>query len=63
MLNDNGEVWSAANPNVRFGKNWSMGRSENPLIAQDKAMAKIAPVPAINPQPADACACAEDARV
>jgi hypothetical protein len=36
VLNSNGEVWCAPNPSVRFGKNWTMGRDENPLIAQPK---------------------------
>lgn len=37
VLNANGEVWCAPNPSVRFGKNWSMGRKENPAIVEDKA--------------------------
>ena len=60
VLNDNGEVWCAANPNVRFGKNWSMGRAENPLVAQDKARAHP-PIVVQAPAATEACACAEDA--
>jgi hypothetical protein len=37
VLNSNGEVWCAPNPSVRFGKNWTMGRDENPLIDQTRA--------------------------
>ncbi|MCB2047212.1 MAG: hypothetical protein KDE32_03185 [Novosphingobium sp.] len=37
VLNESGEVWCAPNPMVRFGKNWTMGRKENPLVAQEKA--------------------------
>lgn len=36
VLNDGGEVWCAPNNMVRFGKNWTMGRGENPLIAINK---------------------------
>lgn len=36
-LNESGEIWCAPNPEVRLGKNWTMGRSENPLIAGAKA--------------------------
>ena len=35
-LNANGEVWCAPNPSVRFGRNWTMGRPENPLVTADK---------------------------
>jgi hypothetical protein len=46
VLNDTGEVWCAPNPMVRFGKNWTMGRGESPLIAQDKAQNRTAASPA-----------------
>ncbi|MBC2665544.1 hypothetical protein H7F51_08415 [Novosphingobium flavum] len=36
-LDDSGEIWCAPNPTVRFGRNWTMGRAENPLITRDKA--------------------------
>ena len=36
-LDDSGELWCAPNHKVRLGKNWTMGRSENPLITKDKA--------------------------
>ena len=32
-----GEVWCAPNSKIRFGKNWTMGRPENPLITQAKS--------------------------
>ena len=35
-LDASGEVWCAPNPTVRFQKNWTLGRLENPLIAQSK---------------------------
>ena len=31
-----GEIWCAPNPKVRMGRNWSMGRAENPLVAASK---------------------------
>lgn len=36
VLNDSGEIWCAPNHLVRFGKNWTMGRSENSHIAKYK---------------------------
>lgn len=36
VLNDSGEVWCAPNHLVRFGKNWTMGRAENPQITKNK---------------------------
>lgn len=36
VLNANGEVWCAPNPSVRFGPNWTMGRSESSAICHDK---------------------------
>jgi hypothetical protein len=41
-LDDSGEIWCAPNPTVRLGKNWTMGRKENPLISKDKAEEKAA---------------------
>ena len=35
-LDASGEVWCAPNPTVRFQKNWTMGRRENPLVAESK---------------------------
>ena len=35
-LDANGEVWCAPNPTVRFQKNWTLGRPENPLVTQSK---------------------------
>lgn len=35
-LDASGEVWCAPNPSVRFLKNWTMGRAENPKIAASK---------------------------
>lgn len=35
-LDDNGELWCAPNPTVRFQKNWTFGRRENPLVTQSK---------------------------
>ena len=36
-----GEIWCAPNHKVRLGKNWTMGRSENPLITKDKEDERI----------------------
>lgn len=30
-----GEIWCAPNHKVRLGKNWTMGRGENPAVARD----------------------------
>ena len=54
VINATGEVWCAPNSMVRFGKNWTMGRSENPLIREAKASAKVADLAA-----EAACACDE----
>ena len=35
-----GELWCAPNHKVRLGKNWTMGRAENPAITKDKAEEK-----------------------
>ena len=35
-LDTSGEVWCAPNPTVRFQKNWTLGRHENPLVAASK---------------------------
>ena len=35
-----GELWCAPNHKVRLGKNWTMGRAENPAITKDKANEK-----------------------
>ncbi len=35
-LDTSGEIWCAPNPTVRLGRNWTMGRTENPLITKDK---------------------------
>ena len=34
-----GELWCAPNPKVRMQKNWTAGRSENPLVTLSKAAA------------------------
>jgi hypothetical protein len=39
-LDESGELWCAPNHKVRLGKNWTMGRGENPLIAKAKAKAE-----------------------
>ncbi len=36
-LNDSGEIWCAPNPEVRLGKNWTMGRGEGLAVAMSKA--------------------------
>ena len=36
VINETGEVWCAPNDKVRFGKNWTMGRGENPLLHKSK---------------------------
>ena len=33
-LNASGEIWCAPNPQVRLGRNWTMGREPNPSIAR-----------------------------
>ena len=35
-LDANGELWCAPNPTVRFQKNWTLGRPENPLVTRSK---------------------------
>jgi hypothetical protein len=35
-LDENGELWCAPNPTVRFLRNWTLGRKENPLVTQSK---------------------------
>ncbi|KQM18881.1 hypothetical protein [Novosphingobium sp. Leaf2] len=35
-LDGSGEIWCAPNHSVRLGRNWTMGRGENPLITKDK---------------------------
>lgn len=51
-IDTTGEIWCAPNQKVRLGRNWTMGRSENPAIASakqaerqsdGKVMAVIAP--------------------
>jgi hypothetical protein len=36
-LDASGEIWCAPNPQVRFQKNWTMGRGESPAVAASKA--------------------------
>ena len=53
-IDETGELWCAPNHKVRLGKNWTMGRSENPLISKAKADACNAARPitaAIVPDP------------
>jgi hypothetical protein len=38
-IDDTGEIWCAPNHMVRLGKNWTMGRGENALIARDRQAA------------------------
>lgn len=40
-----GELWCAPNHKVRLGKNWTMGRVENPAITKDKANEKASKTP------------------
>jgi hypothetical protein len=40
VLNENGEVWCAPNPVVRFGRNWTMGRAESSQVEQSKARSR-----------------------
>ena len=35
-LDASGELWCAPNPTVRFQKNWTLGRPENPLVTSSK---------------------------
>lgn len=54
-IDEPGELWWALNQNVRLGKNWTMGRTENPLISKAKAEARAQGQPftaAIVPDPA-----------
>ncbi|MFC0202950.1 hypothetical protein [Novosphingobium soli] len=39
-LDASGEIWCAPNHTVRLGRNWTMGRTENPLITRDKQEAR-----------------------
>lgn len=32
-LNDSGEIWCAPNPQVRLGKNWTMGRGSDLAVS------------------------------
>ena len=53
-LDESGELWCAPNYKVRLGKNWTMGRGENPQIAQAKAAARAAAQPITGAQPTTA---------
>lgn len=44
-LDSSGEIWCAPNHSVRLGRNWTMGRGENPLIAKDKQAERAAREP------------------
>lgn len=44
-LDASGEIWCAPNPTVRLGRNWTMGRTENPLITRDKEAERAAREP------------------
>lgn len=39
-IDETGEIWCAPNPEVRLGRNWTMGRGENPAVAADKLSLK-----------------------
>ncbi|WP_066560605.1 hypothetical protein [Croceicoccus bisphenolivorans] len=51
-IDDSGEIWCEPNPKVRLGRNWTMGRKENPEIAADKAASRLE-----NEMSDAACAC------
>ena len=42
-IDETGELWCAPNYKVRLGKNWTMGRGENPLVAKAKADGRADP--------------------
>lgn len=42
-LDDSGEIWCAPNPSVRLGRNWTMGRKDNPEIARSRAALRAGP--------------------
>lgn len=44
-LDASGEIWCAPNPSVRLGRNWTMGRPENPLITEHKNRQRAERVP------------------
>ncbi|WP_232332994.1 hypothetical protein [Novosphingobium aquimarinum] len=54
-IDETGEIWCAPNPEVRLGRNWTMGRGENPLVTADKASRKAA-APHDAGEPCEACA-------
>lgn len=35
-LDGSGEIWCAPNPTVRMGRNWTMGRKENPEVTRSR---------------------------
>lgn len=39
-LDDSGEIWCAPNPQVRLGKNWTMGRREGAAVTESRAAVK-----------------------
>ena len=55
-LDESGELWCAPNHKVRLGKNWTMGRSENPLITKDKLEQGADPSPNTAAIIPDSCA-------
>ena len=50
-IDETGEIWCAPNPQVRLGRNWTMGRGEDPLITKDKQAER-----ASAPEPCADCA-------
>ena len=59
-IDETGEIWCAPNPEVRLGRNWTMGRSENPLVAADKVSLK-SDAAQHEPEPCEACSQPEPA--
>lgn len=53
-IDETGEIWCAPNPEVRLGRNWTMGRGENPLISAEKASRK-AEAAREDGEPCEAC--------
>jgi hypothetical protein len=58
-IDETGEIWCAPNPEVRLGRNWTMGRGENPLVAADKASLRSDVAQQHDPEPCEACSQAE----
>lgn len=53
-IDTTGEIWCAPNPGVRLGRNWTMGRPENPLVTRSRAATR--PTAGLAAEPCEGCA-------